>query len=484
MVENKRSLSQSGLEVLLLTASRDTPISRPDTPLWKAVAYIAEKIGEVKDTTFFPRTRALIEEKAIASELRIWGCKQLDADPEWVNTRKFAIRHTPIPSDYWSLSKLAPYCTVEPVMEDEDHNRRVVDNVPCTQEADKGIWQKKRNSYADLQVSWSQIERIWERNAEQQDCMSAQNQLKEKIFSEKLTGWREWLVGLQERLCIDFMKVALINRELLARDPLDWITERVEAFWAPRQRGFQNWVKVCCDASDADDWLAPNWLLTQMPDKTLKHLPYPVQVTSDGRVLPPHTAGILVSIANFISMRLETSKLRVLDDAKIRIASERGPTHGERSAFSIENVTSAAHAIYRKYGYEWDRKWEESTHELHAVLHAMDSTASDGPNSSEMVDKEIVRRGKRCDTIVAELKTIKSLVGRGLTVSEIHGQKPEFLVWEVEKGLSGEDVETFRHPNRWGPTVGYAFGLLGKEYGRSASTIKDWRKAARSMRNK
>jgi hypothetical protein len=145
----------AGAGELQLTDSNNTAIRTPDTPLWKAIAYTAKRVGEAKGA-HFSRTRAFIEQKAIAGELCIWGRKQLDADPEWVDSMKFAIRSTPIPSEYWLVSKLAPYCTVEPVM----FGAGVAD-VPCTQEADKDTWPKKRNSYADLQVDWQQVTGCW-----------------------------------------------------------------------------------------------------------------------------------------------------------------------------------------------------------------------------------------------------------------------------------------------------------------------------------
>jgi hypothetical protein len=157
-----------------ISADDNAAIRIYDTPLWKAVAFIADKIGEAKDTTYFPKTRALLEERAIAGELCLWGRKQLDADPKWVETRKFANRHTPIPSEYWATSKLAPYCVVEPVIEDRDHNLQAVLGVPCTQEADKGTWTKERNSYADLQVNWKQIMGLGDTSRAQNCASSAQ----------------------------------------------------------------------------------------------------------------------------------------------------------------------------------------------------------------------------------------------------------------------------------------------------------------------
>ncbi len=136
--------------------SKQARQSAGDTPIWKAVAHVASKVGDTNQGDYFRRARAQIEGKALAGELFVWGRKQLDSDPEWVETRKFSDRCMPIPPDYWAISKLAPYAGVEPMM-----SGNVVDNVPCTNEADKGTWPKKRNAYADLRVNWQQVKKLW-----------------------------------------------------------------------------------------------------------------------------------------------------------------------------------------------------------------------------------------------------------------------------------------------------------------------------------
>jgi hypothetical protein len=247
--------------------------------------------------------------------------------------------------------------------------------------------------------------------SDQAQPTTAQFERNARIFDDGLMAWREWLVSLQEQLCSAFVVIALANRATLATDPLDWVSESVRNFWIPRRIGFQNWVKVCCDRSDADDWLAPGWLLKQIPDEPLKELRYPAEVGSDGRLLSPITsagilasiaepseemrysvkvgrdgrvlspvtsAGILVSIANLIVRRLEIVKSRVLDETKIKIASEPSPASSAPSAFLIERVNDAANAIHRKYGDKWDAKWYESTRELYAALHPANAAANVG----------------------------------------------------------------------------------------------------------
>jgi hypothetical protein len=449
-----------------------------NTHLWKAVIFIAGKIGEARDTTYFPKTRALIEGKAIAGELDIWGRKQLDADPQWVDTRKFANRHTPIPPAYWTSSKLMPYCTVEPAMQDKDHNWHAVLDVPCTKEAEKGSWQNARNSYADLQVNWSQFEGLWEAPAQ---FSEEQNKLNANIFNRGLTAWREWLAGLQEMLCNDFVTVALANREALARDPIDWVTENVKNFWAPRRKGFQNWVKVCCDQSDADNWLAPLWLLKQIPDEVLKNTPYPLELTPDGRVLAPYTDGILVWIENLISVRLDMSKNRVLDEAKIKIASEPAPTFGTQSAPLIGKVQGAADAIGRKYEYKWDKKWWESTRELYAELHPTRAKHAGDKSLNSTHSRETLGRRERGpdntkhqvrveleNCLISELAAVRECLGESVfTLDELRKRFPDFKLWP----LLSETEQDELLEKEFKPKV-YARALTARKFGVGAETIK------------
>lgn len=98
---------------------------------------------------------------------------------------------------------------------------------------------------------------------------------------------------------------------------------------------------------------------------------------------------------------------------------------------------------------------------------------------------KVLRRGKHCDQVIKEVRQIKFMhAERGMTAAEIRTEHSGFAVWNVAKDLSEEDRDVFEHPNRWGPVVGYAKSLLAKHYGRSQSTITDWVKAYRSMRDR
>ena len=142
----------AGAGGLYLSNSDNTALLH-DTPLWKAVAYIAEKIGETRDEgEYFPRTRAAIRQKAIDGELMMWGKKQIQSDQPWVETRRFDEILTAIPSEYWGVSKLSATGTYE---------QEYVNN-PYTLPAHPGAWENERNAFADLRVNWKQVAGCWE----------------------------------------------------------------------------------------------------------------------------------------------------------------------------------------------------------------------------------------------------------------------------------------------------------------------------------
>jgi hypothetical protein len=114
-----------------------------------------------------------------------------------------------------------------------------------------------------------------------------------------------------------------------------------------------------------------------------------------------------------------------------------------------------------------------------------DGQAQTGPEPAAQTTNaaaapEKIQRGKRCAQIIDEVRRVKNLVvGTGRTMAEVREEQPTLLVWAFRDTLPQQDREIFDHPNQWGPVVGYAHGLLSKEYGKSPTTIKDWVKAFR-----
>lgn len=99
-------------------------------------------------------------------------------------------------------------------------------------------------------------------------------------------------------------------------------------------------------------------------------------------------------------------------------------------------------------------------------------------NEDELTDRE--KNGKDCDEIIQEARKIKNMFGFGRKMGEIRQEYPRFRIWDMVSNLPKEDQETFEHPNQWGSTVSYTHLLLGKSYGRSYTTVRDWVKKYKS----
>ena len=122
---------------------------------------------------------------------------------------------------------------------------------------------------------------------------------------------------------------------------------------------------------------------------------------------------------------------------------------------------------------------------LHAVplatgVTVVPAASAKAGTSKKTLSERLIEKGNFCYRVTKEAREIKLLfAGRGKTIAEISAEHPEFFIWGVRDELSGEDRETFNHPRQWGPTVGYALMILGKQQGKSEFTIKEWIKAYR-----
>jgi hypothetical protein len=92
-----------------------------------------------------------------------------------------------------------------------------------------------------------------------------------------------------------------------------------------------------------------------------------------------------------------------------------------------------------------------------------------------------VRLGEFCNRVIGEMRRIKYFCsGTGMSIAEVETEHPKYAAWKVREQLRAEeDQDVFDHPNQWGPTVGYAKGVLAKMQGRSDHTITSWVKAYR-----
>lgn len=454
----------------------------PDTPLWEIASYIAAKIGDADDTgekedvtQCLQKTRTFIRQIALSGAVSMWGKKQLSSTSEW----KFDTCLTEIAATYWNDNKLnaLAFATKDPR---EPLNVNVPYTLPL--KFDPSMPRGWENSYADIHVSWSQIKALLEVNAH---LSTARNEMNAKIFDEGLTAWREWLVGLQERLCHNLVAIAFANRECLGTNPLDWVNECIDNYWAPLRPGFKNWAALCCDWANPETWTAPGWLLIEVPEETLRlHIQtFPLAETLDGRILPPYTEVIRARIATLIEMGIHMARISVLDDAKIKIASEPALKRIEQSAASIKLVNEAVYAIGRKYGDEWNIKWLESTRRLYAQLHPIETkpAVTDSSSADILVDETVPPKGKRCHEIIEEMRKIKNtMIGRGHSMSEVQTKYPKFQVWKLVDELPQEERDLFNHPRQWGPVVGQAKIFLSKGYGCSTHTVTKWVKIYRA----
>jgi len=119
-----------------------TPQKRELSPIWKAIHHIAHVISEPPESTYYPKARSIIRQKAKDGEITIWGKKQIDDRIEWIKERKFSEVLTEIPKEYWSTSKILPFAATD--------NKYV--NNPYTAPEAIGAWESEKNSYADLRI--------------------------------------------------------------------------------------------------------------------------------------------------------------------------------------------------------------------------------------------------------------------------------------------------------------------------------------------
>jgi|ERR1700735_2457809 len=307
---------------------------------------------------------------------------------------------------------------------------------------------------------------------------------KHRIFDEGLKVWQMQLCGLQERLCNDLVKVALGNKEAFESSPLNWVRECIEEFWSTRREGFRCWVVFVCGGVDAiTAWHAPGWLLGQISEVNLKALmrAVPLAESLSGELFEPYPQEILSSITVRIERSIEMAKVRVLDPASILFASQSLSTERAGDPVLVARINEAVQALSHIHGSTWNEILLESRRKLFEELNS-----NEQPERSlaaiSVRSEELRANGKRCDAIIGQIKKIKNMVaGQQRTVSQIRQEHPEWEVWSVADSLpESEDREIFNRPRQWGPPVGYALTLLGKEYCKSPHTIRDWVKASRA----
>jgi hypothetical protein len=156
--------------VILMEVTRESPLPPPelekecvaltvsepsyDTPIYKAILFVAGKIQEPQDQEWFPRSRVYIRQQALDGRLTLWGRKQLDPPGPFKDSRKFSEVLTLIPKEYWAISKMMAGALAV----------QYAATVPHSGEEQAGSWPRPTNAYSDIQVNWGQLESlpIWE----------------------------------------------------------------------------------------------------------------------------------------------------------------------------------------------------------------------------------------------------------------------------------------------------------------------------------
>lgn len=105
------------------------------------------------------------------------------------------------------------------------------------------------------------------------------------------------------------------------------------------------------------------------------------------------------------------------------------------------------------------------------------------PNLLDAPESRPIEQGKFCVQVIDDVRRIRNLYrSNGMSVGEIQNDSPRLAIWKVRDLLGEEDRETFNHPNRWGPPVGYAKGILSRIQNVSPHTINSWVKVYRKSR--
>lgn len=140
---------QNYLKSLLTMLPSHQKVSNNDiAPIYKAVEYVSNMIGEEKNGNYFPKTRAILRQKACNGELKIYGKRQLanrQSEPHW----RYDSILTGISADYWGDHILSGASTIE----------QPNSNIPHTTITGPNSLEPKgwENSYADLHIKWEDI---------------------------------------------------------------------------------------------------------------------------------------------------------------------------------------------------------------------------------------------------------------------------------------------------------------------------------------
>lgn len=120
-------------------------------PIYKAVEYIAERIGDTEETLCYPTTLNALRQQAAHGNLRMHGRKQLDTK----DGTRFSSIHTDIPKEYWENSTLSSL-VVSPAFADRDTHTNPETTFSW---GPKGIHESNR--YSSINVNWDDVLELW-----------------------------------------------------------------------------------------------------------------------------------------------------------------------------------------------------------------------------------------------------------------------------------------------------------------------------------
>jgi len=118
-------------------------------PIYEAVAHVARILKDADAAKCFPRTLNALRQAAADGHLRVRGRKQTGTQ-----SMAFSGIHTDVPNAYWVNSTIGALATDKKHADDTHTN-------PETAFAWGAQGIEEKNRYADLQVNWNDILRLW-----------------------------------------------------------------------------------------------------------------------------------------------------------------------------------------------------------------------------------------------------------------------------------------------------------------------------------
>jgi hypothetical protein len=125
-----------------------------DTPMWKAVRHVAEKVHDLNAREFYPQARKIIRQAAIDGLLTVWGKHAIIGQRQ-----DFSDAITEIPKEYWQKSEITAVGASESGIDINRANWSHTGPESASSWGPKG-WDE-RKGYAGLRIDWTQLQKVW-----------------------------------------------------------------------------------------------------------------------------------------------------------------------------------------------------------------------------------------------------------------------------------------------------------------------------------